>query len=108
MPRSRDAPASARHDEEFRDGASIQRVLAEAHGARRHTHGYDQAALRRDYQIFREEVERAVRRRLRAGIPDVEVAVGVLLGHIDRAEAISLRAWHRANSETNDATRRRA
>ena len=88
-------------EEELRDGSAIQRTIAEAHGARRHAQGFDEAALRRDHQVFREEVERAVRGRLRAAAgdvrdADVEAAVHILLGLVDRAEALSVRAWRGA------------
>jgi PAS domain S-box-containing protein len=83
------------------DGSAIQRTIAEAHGARRHAQGFDEAAVRRDHQVFREEVERAVRGRLRpatgdARDADVDAAVHILLGLVDRAEALSVRAWRRA------------
>jgi hypothetical protein len=105
----------------LRDGSAIQRAIAEQHGARRHVQGWDEAAVRRDHQLFREEVERAVRGRLRpaggdagghapggAGTDhgrdrDVDAAVRVLLGLIDRAEAISVRAWRQAASHAADA-----
>ncbi len=80
----------------LRDGSAIQRVIADAHGARRHTQGWDEAALRRDYQIIREEVERAVRRSLRGHGTDADAAVDVLLRLMDRTEAISIAAWRRA------------
>jgi hypothetical protein len=51
----------------LKDGSAIQRTVVEAHGARRFAQGFDEAALRRDQQVFREEVERAVRARLKAG-----------------------------------------
>jgi PAS domain S-box-containing protein len=87
--------------EELRDGSAIQRAIAEAHGARRFAQGFDEAALRRDHQLFRQEVERAVRGRLRpapgdARDADVDAAVHILLGLVDRAEALSVRAWRRA------------
>jgi hypothetical protein len=94
------------------DGSAIQRTIAEAHGARRFAQRFDEAALRRDYQIFRAEVERALRGRLRPDgadsaasalpDPDVDAAVQVLLGLVDRAEAISVRAWHRAADVADD------
>jgi hydroxypyruvate isomerase len=85
----------------LRDGSAIQRTIAETHGARRFAQGWDEAAVRRDHQIFCEEVERAVRGRLRPATGDacdagVDAAVRVLLGLIDRAEALSVRAWRRA------------
>jgi PAS domain S-box-containing protein len=80
----------------LQDGSAIQRAIAEAHGARRHAQGWDEDALRRDQQVFREEVERAVRARLKAGSGDVDEAVRVLLQLIDRGQGIAVRAWRRA------------
>jgi signal transduction histidine kinase len=80
----------------LKDGSAIQRAIAEAHGARRHAQGFDEAAVRRDHEILREEVERAVRKRLRPGSTEVDAAVRVLIGLVDRAEAMGVRAWRRA------------
>jgi signal transduction histidine kinase len=80
----------------LKDGSAIQRAIAEAHGARRHAQGWDEAALRRDQDIFREEVERAVRAGLKPGSAAVDEAVRVLLGLIDRGQGIAVRAWRRA------------
>ena len=44
---------------------------------------------------FREEVERAVRGRLRAGGGAADEFVHVLVRLIDRAEAISVAGWQR-------------
>jgi hypothetical protein len=80
----------------LKDGSAIQRAIAEAHGARRHAQGWDEAALRRDHQVFREEVERAVRAGLKPGSGAVDEAVHVLLGLVDRGQGIAVRAWRRA------------
>jgi hypothetical protein len=82
----------------LKDGSAIQRAIAEAHGARRYAQGWDESALRRDQQVFREEVERAVRARLKAGSGDVDQAVRVLLRLIDRGEEVAVGAWRRATS----------
>jgi signal transduction histidine kinase len=88
----------------LKDGSAIQRTIADQHGARRFAQGWREAALRRDYQILREEIERAVRDRLREGgeaerAADVDVAVRVLLGLVDRAEAVSVQTWRRVADE---------
>ena len=72
--------------------------------------GFDEAALRRDHASLREEVERAVRARSGAGrgdaaAHDLDAAVRVVLGLIDRAEALSVRAWRRAASGAADRER---
>ena len=66
------------------------RAHLRAHGARRHAQEWDEAALRRDQQLFREEVERAVRARLKAGSAGVDEAVHVLLR--ERGQRIAVRA----------------
>lgn len=46
--------------------------------------------------MFREEVERAVRARLKAGSGDVDEAVRGLLRLVDRGQGIAVPAWRRA------------
>jgi PAS domain S-box-containing protein len=83
-------------------GSAIQRTIAAEHGARRHAQGWGEAALRRDQLVFREEVERAVRARLKAGSGAVDEAVRVLLALVDRGQGIAVAAWRRA---AHDAAR---
>ncbi|MGI8508661.1 MAG: sensor histidine kinase, partial [Gemmatimonadaceae bacterium] len=83
----------------LRDGSAIQHAVAQAHGARRFAQGWPEAAVRRDHQILREEVERAVRGRLPKGSANADAALEVLLGLIDRAESVSVSAWRRAGSD---------
>jgi hypothetical protein len=78
------------------DGSAIQRTIALHHGARRHAQGWSEAGMRRDYQVLREEVARAVRGRLGAERPGLDDALRVVTGLIDRAEAVSVGAWRRA------------
>jgi PAS domain S-box-containing protein len=80
----------------LRDSQAIQRTLAERHGERRIEAGWSPAELRRDYQILREELERAVRRRS-VGMPAdgdgaaaVEHGLALFSRFIHRAEQISL------------------
>jgi hypothetical protein len=91
----------------LRDGSAIQRTISDSHGARRFVQGFDERALRRDHQILREEVDREVRERFRLAqgeqtnrdastAIEVEAALRVLLGLIDRAEAVSVQSWRRA------------
>jgi hypothetical protein len=90
------AAGGAEGAELLRDGSAIQRTIAERHGARRHAQGWDEAAVRCDHQILREEVERATRGRTGGASADGDAALTVLLRLIDRAEAISVAAWRRA------------
>jgi PAS domain S-box-containing protein len=85
----------------LRDGSAIQRAIAEHHGIRRRAQGWSEAAVRRDHQLLREEIERAVRSRIRAragtdATATVEDAVQMLLRLVDGAELVSTRAWRRA------------
>jgi signal transduction histidine kinase/DNA-binding response OmpR family regulator len=94
--RASDDASQARAIDALHDGGAIQRAIAEQHGARRHAQGWSEAALRRDHQIFREEIERAVRARAQRAEGDAEAAVQALLRLLDQAESHSLRAWRRA------------
>ncbi|HZF66534.1 MAG TPA: hypothetical protein VEZ47_00650, partial [Gemmatirosa sp.] len=81
----------------LRDGSVIQRTIAEHHGARRHTQGWSEEAVRCDLVILREELERVLRARVARDAEHVDEALGVLTTLARRAEQISLRAWHQAD-----------
>jgi signal transduction histidine kinase len=90
----------------LRDGSAIQRTIAEHHGVRRYAQGWKEAGVRRDHQIFREEIERALRSRNRshiapARIHEVEEAVELLLHLVDKAEEISVESWRREAGQTS-------
>ena len=80
----------------LRDGSAIQRIVAERHGLRRYAQGWRQEALERDQEIMRDEIQRAVRARLRSSGTDVADALGVLTRLIDKSGEISLAAWRQA------------
>jgi histidine kinase/DNA gyrase B/HSP90-like ATPase len=86
----------------LRDGSTIQRTIAERHGNRRHAQGWTENAVRRDHQLLREELERAVRVRLRnhPRADSLEEAVQLLLRLVTSAEALSVAAWRRAAEES--------
>jgi len=86
----------------LRDGSTIQRVISERHGNRRYAQGWTETAVRRDHQLLREELERAVRARLRnhPRAESLEDAVQLLLRLVTNAEALSLGAWRRAAEES--------
>jgi signal transduction histidine kinase len=79
----------------LRDGTLIQRVIAERHGGQRARLGWGEAEVRREFQILREELAAAVRRRVRAAdhVEHVELgeALGLFARFIEQAEAASLR-----------------
>jgi signal transduction histidine kinase len=76
----------------LRDGTLIQRVIAERHGAQRARLGWGEAEVRREFQVLREELAAAVRRRVREAA-DVEVGEALALfgRFLDHAEAASRR-----------------
>jgi PAS domain S-box-containing protein len=76
----------------LRDGTVIQRVIAERHGRQRARLGWSEAEVRREFQILREELAAAVRRRVReAEHIDVGEALGLFSRFLDHAEAASIR-----------------
>ena len=86
------------------DGTDIQRLVAERHGVQRAGLGWTAEALHREWRTLGEEVERAVRRRVR----DIdEATLSEALTHIARfmeqAEALSARALTRALEESAPA-----
>ena len=85
----------------LRDGSAIQHTIAAHHGARRRMQGWTETAVRRDHELMREELERAVRHRLRErlSVAGVEEAVQLLLRLVRNAEEVSVNAWHHADDE---------
>jgi hypothetical protein len=89
---------------ELRDGSAIQRIVAERHGAQRARLGWKESELRREFDILREEVVAAVKRRsellvgptLEARRQQAERAEELLDLFIGVAERISLAGYHAA------------
>lgn len=79
----------------LRDGGEIQRVVAELHGRQRAQLGWMEAAVRRELESLREEIEREVIRSASEGT-DVAGVLRVLGSFLDRADRISVLAWRRA------------
>src|SRR5207237_6043728 len=75
------------------DAVEIQRLISERHGAQRQRLGWTESALRREFMIVREELERVVRNASEFGDPlPVEDGIGVIGGFLDQAEYIAVRA----------------
>jgi hypothetical protein len=75
----------------LRDGGEIQRVISELHGAQRLRLGWGEEQIRCEFEILREEVERAVYRD--AGpLPEEggATAMEFFMRCLDEAERISL------------------
>jgi signal transduction histidine kinase len=79
------------------DGAEIQRLIAERHGAQRARLGWTRDALRRESAFLREEVERTLRRCFLGESGDrLTEAIAVSMRLLGQAEEASLRALERA------------
>ncbi len=79
----------------LRDTGTLQRTVAELHGAQRRRLGWDEDQLRRDMEILRDEVLRQVREAAEPGA-ELEDALGALERMLERGERVSLRAWRGA------------
>ena len=74
----------------FRDGSDVQRLLSERHGATRYRMGWTEAALAREYEILRDEVEAAVeRQRTLASARGSDDALRVLRLLLARSEELA-------------------
>lgn len=79
----------------LQDGTEIQRLISALHGAQRARLGWDEAALRREFEILAEEVEAAVRRE---AAPAAPISSGIDLMHrsLGQAFEVSLEELKRA------------
>jgi signal transduction histidine kinase len=91
------------------DAADIHRLVAGRHGAQRARLGWSEAAVRCEYHVLGDEIERLVRRR-GAALPDsaVDEAVAVTTRLIRQAEQASVRAFARVTSAEENRRRARA
>jgi hypothetical protein len=79
------------------DAADLQRLIAERHGTQRAHLGWTDEALRREFALLREEIERAIRRCfLGESGGRLAEALAVLARLLAQAERTSLRARERA------------
>jgi signal transduction histidine kinase len=75
------------------DAVEIQRLISERHGAQRQRLGWSESAVRREFMILREELEKVVRAASEFGDPlPVEDGIAVIGGFLDQAEYIAVRA----------------
>ena len=82
------------------DALEIQRLVAERHGAQRARLGWTEAALRREFMIIREEVERVVRKSVpKPGPLQIVDAIGIVNRFVDQAEYLSVRALEKARDD---------
>jgi signal transduction histidine kinase len=75
------------------DAVEIQRLIAERHGTQRQRLGWNESAVRREFMIVREELEKVVRNASEFGDPlPVDDGIAVIGGFLDQAEYIAVRA----------------
>ncbi len=77
------------------DAADIHRLLAGRHGAQRARLGWDEAAIKCEYEILREEIERVVRQRAHADETAMDEAQAIMNRFLKEAERSSLRSLSR-------------
>jgi hypothetical protein len=79
------------------DTVEIQRLISERHGVQRQRLGWSESALRREFMIIREELERVVRTASGFGDPlPVEDGLAVIARFLDQAEYTAVRALNSA------------
>ena len=80
------------------DATEIQRLVSERHGVQRRTLGWSESALRREFMIVREEVERVVREASSTEDPlPVEDGVSVIGRFLDQSEYVAVKAVNAGN-----------
>ncbi|HEX6536467.1 MAG TPA: ATP-binding protein [Gemmatimonadaceae bacterium] len=85
----------------FRDGSTIQVIVAELHGTMRQRRGWTEAQLGREYGILLEQIASVVRRDGDEGRRDISLALDVIGRLIERARATGVAALRRA-AESRD------
>ena len=80
----------------LRDGSTIQRVIAELHGAMRERRDFTERQVAHEYDILLEEISTAVRRRVPDRGGDASFALGVLERLVTRAKELGIGALRRA------------
>jgi PAS domain S-box-containing protein len=81
----------------MRDGAEIQRNISERHGLQRYRLGWGEEALKREYQILRDVIDRRLEKSVGSTAGAGRSVLGSLIVH---AEALSLRAYHQTRTTT--------
>ncbi|HEX8319124.1 ATP-binding protein [Longimicrobium sp.] len=83
-----------------REETVIQRVISERHGLQRARLGWTEEEIRREFQVLREELAAAVRRRVHpCGEAELETAIGVLTEAVTHAEGLSVESYRGAAAE---------
>ncbi len=81
------------------DAVEIQRLISERHGAQRQRLGWTESAVRREFMIMREELEKVIRHASEFGDPlPVEDGIAVIGRFLDQAEYIAVRSLNAGHS----------
>ena len=92
--------AAGADTEALRDSTAIQRTVADRHGRQRRRLGWAEDEVRREFEILREEISAAVRRRLGDRGPDeLDGALDVVAIFVAAAEKISLESFRQEGPE---------
>jgi len=89
------------------DGADIQRLVAERHGAQRARLGWSEEAVRQEYRLLGEELTRVIRRHARAvSQAAVDEGLTILMRALEQGEESSIRGLQRTRLAENDEAAR--
>lgn len=79
------------------DATEIQRLVSDRHGVQRHRLGWTEAALRREFMIVREELERVIRHASEIGAKlPVEDGMAVIGRFLDQSEYVAVKSLNAA------------
>ena len=84
----------------LRDGSTIQRVIAELHGAMRQRRGWSEEHLAREYEILTEEILALVDRKLGKEGHDLSIPLDMLRRLLERARITGSAALRRGAEST--------
>jgi PAS domain S-box-containing protein len=78
----------------LQDGTAIRRTISERHGSQRARLGWSEDEVRREFEILGEELDAAIRRRVRRPREaELDEVIGVLEEALERAKRISLEGY---------------
>jgi PAS domain S-box-containing protein len=83
----------------LKDGAEIQRAIAELHGRQRHRIGWNDVQIAREHDILTEEIELFLRHEMPDRQNDTTAAIVIIRQLIGRARDACLRAYRHAEAE---------
>lgn len=83
----------------LKDGADIQRTLAELHGRQRFRVGWSQMQVAREYDMLAEEIEALLRRNMPEAQDETTSAIVIIRQLLTRAREAGLRAYRHAELE---------